>query len=146
MGFIDRKEKRRPTKVDAIGSIRVRAPCRWPPVRLGRGTGSNKKPCWGNTCTKTIRPKNWRTLRRNFLIQLLQPKHPWKGWYYFGGLLAAMGAVYLIIDGGIAGFGAVLLVIGLPAVWLWYKDDRRRKSIESAYQAVVAELEKRGEY
>lgn len=57
-----------------------------------------------------------------------------------------MGAVYLIIDGGIAGFGAVLLVIGLPAVWLWYKDDRRRKSIESAYQAVVAELEKRGEY
>src|SRR5262245_38354727 len=82
-------------------------------------------------------------LRDKFLTELIHPESSWKGWYYIIGLLAAMGGVYLTIVGGIFGFPAVLLLMGLPAVWLWRKDDQKRQSLDQAYKAVLAELKDR---
>ncbi len=84
-------------------------------------------------------------LRREILVEKMQPESLWKELYYAAGLIAIIGATLIIIVGGVARLSAVLLAIGLPAVWLWYKGDRRLKSIDSAYEAVVAELGKRGE-
>jgi hypothetical protein len=69
-------------------------------VRLGRGTGSKQKTVLREHVYEDHTTQELRILRRSLLMQLMQPEHPWKGWYYFGGLLAAVGAVYLIIERG----------------------------------------------
>ena len=84
-------------------------------------------------------------LRDKFLAQLTATESSWRGWYYVAGLLAAMGAVYLALRDGIDGFHILLVLFGLPAVWLWSRDSNQRQSVERAYKAVTDELAKRGD-
>ena len=82
-------------------------------------------------------------LREKFLTQ--QTRSRWKRWYYVIGLLATITAVFLIFEKeGINARITALLILGLPAVWLWHRDDQQRAELHRAYKAVAAELEKRG--
>lgn len=82
-------------------------------------------------------------LQELYLDQLTRRDSTWKGAYYFGGLLSAMGGAYLVVLNGIDAFNAFLLLVGVPAIWMWKRDNRQQALVNSLYEEVNAELARR---
>jgi hypothetical protein len=87
-----------------------------------------------------------RRLQEKYIDELTKKERTWRSLYYPVGLLAGISGVFLAFRNGISEFYGLLILVGIPAVWMWERDDRLRATVEDLYNQATSELaERRGE-